>query len=182
VLSEVLEHVPDDLAVLAETWRVLRPGAVAAITVPHKHYPWAWDPINRSLTALHLPPVRRGPLAGIWAEHLRLYDIAELRDVVRRAGFLIEEECAILRHCLPFSHNLIYGIGKPLLESGWLPAGLAGAIDRQRRGDADGTGSRLARALRAVLAVGEHWNRDHEGFEAPSVNLCLKARKPGNGD
>ncbi|MBK9440504.1 MAG: methyltransferase domain-containing protein [Comamonadaceae bacterium] len=178
ILSEVLEHVPDDEAVLREAFRVLRPGAIAAITVPHLNYPWSWDPINRTLEALHLSPIHHGPFAGIWAEHLRLYEIAGLRDVVQRAGFQIETECAMLRYCLPFSHNLIYGIGKPLLESGWLPASLTTAIDRQRRRGEASSGSRIADALRAILAVGERWNRDHEGFSVPSVNLCIKVHKP----
>jgi SAM-dependent methyltransferase len=178
ILSEVLEHVPDDVAVLRETFRVLRPGSVAAITVPHRNYPWLWDPINRTLEALQLSPIRRGPFAGIWAEHLRLYEIAGLRDVLQLAGFQIENECAMLRYCLPFSHNLIYGVGKPLLESGWLPASLASSIDRQRRSREVSTGSRVAGALRALLAVGERWNQDHEGFSVPSVNLCIKVRKP----
>jgi hypothetical protein len=164
--------------VLREAHRVLRPGAAAAITVPHANYPWAWDPLNRTLESLRLPPIRRGPLAGIWAEHLRLYRIAELRDVVRRAGFEIVDECATVRHCLPFSHNLIYGIGKPLLESGVLPAALAAAIDRRRAAGDAGAGSGAARLLRAILATGDDRNRDDEGFDVPSVNLCVKARKP----
>jgi SAM-dependent methyltransferase len=175
ILSEVLEHVDDDQAVLREAFRILRPGAAAVITVPHRRYPWSWDPINRALEAMGFAPVRRGPLAGIWAEHLRLYDMATLRDIVQQAGFVIEEECALLRHCLPFSHNLIYGIGKPLLEAGWLPAGFAAAVDRRRVGVSAGA---LAHAVRALLAVADRWNRDDEGFEVPSLNLCIKARKP----
>jgi SAM-dependent methyltransferase len=178
ILSEVLEHVSDDEAVLREAFRVLRPGSVAAITVPHMNYPWSWDPINWTLKALHLSPIRHGPFAGIWAEHLRLYEIADLRDIVYRAGFLIDAECAMFRYSLPFSHNLIYGIGKPLLESGWLPASLASVIDRQRRSGVVSSRSRIAGALRALLAVGEPWNQDHEGFSVPSLNLCIKARKP----
>ena len=34
IASEVLEHVPDDLAVMAELLRVLRPGGRLAATVP----------------------------------------------------------------------------------------------------------------------------------------------------
>ncbi len=179
VLSEVLEHVADDLAVLREVWRVLRPGAPVAITVPHARYPWAWDPINRTLAALRLPPVRHGPLAGIWAEHRRLYERAALRDVVRRAGFAIEAERSLVRHCLPFSHNLLYGIGKPLLESGWVPQRLARSIDRRRPAGSSNDDSRVAVLLRRLFSVGERWNRDDEGTEGPSVNLCIKARKPG---
>lgn len=178
VLSEVLEHVADDGAVLREVFRVLRPGATVAITVPHARYPWAWDPLNRTLAALRLPPVRRGPLAGIWAEHRRLYERAALRDVLRRSGFAIDAERSLVRHCLPFSHNLLYGIGKPLLESGWLPQRLAQSIDRRRPAGSPGDESPAAALLRWLLSAGERWNRDDEGTDGPSVNLCVKARKP----
>jgi SAM-dependent methyltransferase len=177
ILSEVLEHVGDDAAVLRETLRVLRAGAIAAITVPHVNFPWAWDPINRTLQSMRLQPVRKGPLAGIWAGHVRLYDIDALRRVVQGAGFVIDEERAMVRHCLPFSHNLLYGIGKPLLESGWLPATIAGTIDRARSPNAGP--SRIAADLRRLLALRDGRNRVHEGFDVPSVGLAIKARKPG---
>jgi SAM-dependent methyltransferase len=175
ILSEVIEHVADDVALLREAYRVLRPGGVAAITVPHARYPWAWDPINRTLAACGMPPVRRGPLAGIWAGHVRLYDIDGLRRAVRAAGFVIEAERAMVRHCLPFAHNLLYGIGKPLLESGLLPRGLAGEIDRHRVAGA--RRSHAARALHALLSFGDGRNRVDEGFAGASVGLAIKARK-----
>jgi SAM-dependent methyltransferase len=178
ILSEVIEHVDDDVAVLREAWRVLRPGSVAAITVPHARYPWLWDPLNRTLATLRLPPLRRGPLAGIWAGHRRLYEIDGLRRAVTAAGFAIDEERAFVRYCLPFAHNLFYGIGKPLLDSGWLPASLGATIDRHRAPERSSDSSPLTRALHALCNVGERWNREHEGFAVASVNLAIKARKP----
>jgi SAM-dependent methyltransferase len=178
ILSEVLEHVADDGAVLREVWRVLRRGAIAAITVPHARYPWLWDPLNRTLETLRLPPVRRGPLAGIWAEHRRLYDIGSLRHIVTDAGFEIVRERALLRYCLPFSHNLLYGIGKPLIDSGWLPAAMRTTIDRRRPPSEASRRSLAARGLQALTHTAERWNRQDEGFGVPSLNLALAARKP----
>ncbi|NJL95718.1 MAG: class I SAM-dependent methyltransferase [Anaerolineae bacterium] len=58
ILSEILEHVEDDLRGLQEVFRVLKPGGVVAITVPNANYPFWWDPINKSLevlTGVHIP-------------------------------------------------------------------------------------------------------------------------------
>lgn len=175
ILSEVLEHVDDERTVLVEAFRVLRDDGVLAITVPHANFPWSWDPINRTLHTLGLPPVRRGPLAGIWEGHRRLYEIERLRSLVRDAGFVIEEERAFVRYCLPFSHNLIYGVGKRLVDAEMLPSGLASSIDRY--GATDLAPSSLVRVLRAFLAFGDARNRDDEGFDVPTAHLAVKARK-----
>ena len=39
ILSEILEHIDDDVAGLKEIYRVLKPGGVVAITVPNANYP-----------------------------------------------------------------------------------------------------------------------------------------------
>ncbi len=43
--SEVLEHLPDDQAALAECFRVLRPGGVLVLTVPYRHWFPAYEPL-----------------------------------------------------------------------------------------------------------------------------------------
>jgi len=48
VLSHVLEHFDDPLAVLEEVWRVVRPGGRVLIRTPHYSGPYAWkDPTHR---------------------------------------------------------------------------------------------------------------------------------------
>ncbi|MET0909494.1 MAG: class I SAM-dependent methyltransferase, partial [Ilumatobacteraceae bacterium] len=49
IVSEVLEHVADDVAALRDIRRVVRPGGLIAITVPNADYPLLWDPINKVL-------------------------------------------------------------------------------------------------------------------------------------
>jgi SAM-dependent methyltransferase len=75
VASEVLEHIPDDAAAIAELSRVLRPGGVIAATVP------AWLP-ERICWALsdeyHAPHVPGG--------HVRIYTEPVLRRRLREAG------------------------------------------------------------------------------------------------
>jgi len=178
ILSEILEHIDDDVAGLREVWRVLKPGGVVAITVPHANYPFLWDPINWTLERTLKRPIRRGPLAGIWANHVRLYRREQLRGAVEAAGFVVEAERSFTHTSFPFIHNLVYGLGKPLLESGLLPEGMAVAADRitfdQNRGS-------LLNPINLGVAVLNLFDRPNKLDEPPgrsTVNLAIKGRKP----
>jgi len=173
VLSEVLEHLDDDETGLRDVARVLKPGGVVAITVPCRHYPFWWDPINSCRESVGLAPIRQGVFGGIWTDHQRLYDRPGLADLVRRTGLELVEVRGLVHHCLPFSHNLIYGIGKPLVESGVL----AGA-DRFRYAQrSDSILSPLSWALRLVDAI-DRRNRGPVPEDRSCVSLAVKARKP----
>jgi SAM-dependent methyltransferase len=178
ILSEVLEHIEDDVRGLCEVYRVLKPSGVVAITVPNANYPFWWDPINKSLETLRLPPIKRGMFAGIWANHVRLYTKAQLRQAVEAAGFIVEEERAFTHYCFPFIHNLVYGIGKPLLESGALPERLARAADRTTFDQNDGSLRNPINLGLAILNWFDRPNRLDEPDGRTTVNLALKARKP----
>jgi SAM-dependent methyltransferase len=178
ILSEVLEHIEDDVRGLCEVYRVLKPSGVVAITVPNTNYPFWWDPINKSLETLGLPPIKRGMFAGIWANHVRLYTKAQLRQAVEAAGFIVEEERAFTHYCFPFIHNLVYGIGKPLLESGALPERLARAADRTTFDQNDGSLRNPINLGLAILNWFDRPNRLDEPDGRATVNLALKARKP----
>jgi len=73
ICAEVLEHVPDDRAAMAEVARVLKPGGTAAVSVP-RFWPelvcWALS------DDYHLVP----------GGHVRIYRLAELRRRLRAAG------------------------------------------------------------------------------------------------
>ena len=178
ILSEVLEHLDDDVAALREVYRVLKPGGVVAITVPHANYPFWWDPINKTLETLFNTHIQRGVFAGIWANHVRLYLPDELRTAVDDAGFIVEDERSFTHHSFPFIHNLVYGIGKPLLEGGFLPQNMAQAADRTTFDQNDGS---LLNPINLGLRVFNYFDRPNKINEPPNrstVNLALKGRKP----
>jgi SAM-dependent methyltransferase len=178
ILSEILEHLDDDIAGLREVWRVLRPGGVAAITVPNANYPFPWDPINWTLERVLHTRIRRGPLAGIWANHVRLYQRDQLRTAVEEAGFVVEAERSFTHYSFPFIHNLVYGLGKPLLESGLMPEGMANAADRTTFDKNRGS---LLNPISLGIAVLNLCDRPNKLDEPPgrsTVNLAIKARKP----
>jgi SAM-dependent methyltransferase len=118
VLSEVLEHLPDDLGALREVKRVLKPGGVIAITVPHQDYPLLWDPINWSRERFNLPPIRSWFFGGLWTNRERLYTRTGILGLVQQAGLCAEDVRQLVHYCFPFAHNLVYGLGKWLVESG----------------------------------------------------------------
>ena len=178
ILSEILEHVDDDVRGLREVLRVLKPGGVVAITVPNANYPFLWDPINRTLETLFDRHIQHGPLAGIWANHVRLYARDQLRAAVEDAGLLVEQERAFTHYSFPFIHNLVYGLGKPLLESGRLPQSMATAADRTTFDQNDGSLLNPINLGLAVFNAVDRLNRLNEPEGTSTVNLCLKARKP----
>ena len=178
ILSEILEHIDDDVAGLREALRVLKPGGVAVITVPNANYPFLWDPINRTLETLFHRHIGRGVLAGIWANHVRLYTREQLRDSVLTAGFMVETERAFTHYSFPFIHNLVYGLGKPLLESGRMPQSMANAADRTAFEKNSGS---LLNPINLGLKVLNFFDRGNVMDEPPgrsTVNLCIKGRKP----
>lgn len=177
ILSEILEHIEDDVAGLREVRRVLKPGGVVAITVPNANYPFLWDPINKTLETLFHTKIRRGPLAGIWANHVRLYTREQLRTAVERAGLVVEAERAFTHYSFPFIHNLVYGLGKPLLESGLLPGKLADAADRTAFDRNNGSLLNPINLGVAVLNFFDRPNKLNEPSGRSTVNLALLGRK-----
>lgn len=179
VCSEVLEHLDDDQAAVAELCRVLQPGGVAAITVPSAEYPITWDPPNFLLERLTGRSLRgERPWSGIWYGHRRLYRPAQLRRLLEEAGFEVEEERSLTHSCPPFAHLLLYGLLKPLLVRGLLPRRLSGVGDRFRSPEAP-----ISAPVRLAMRVLERIDRPNDDPQQAEhvrtfVALAIKGRKP----
>jgi SAM-dependent methyltransferase len=181
IFSEVIEHVPDDAAALAELYRILAPGGRLALTTPNADYPLLWDPLNKVLEATTGGHIQRGPLAGIWANHVRLYSLESLEQVVTEAGFHIARLKCHTRFAFPFIHNLVYGLGKELLERGVLPESMAQAADRYALDEDPKRGSFLnpvRLGLRAFNAVDALNDRFPPRPDRPFLIIALDLRKP----
>lgn len=77
IAAEILEHIVDDGAALAELARLLRPGGTLAVTVPS----WLPEKVCWSLSAeYHAPAVPDG--------HVRIYSLRRLRALLRTAGLV----------------------------------------------------------------------------------------------
>jgi glycosyltransferase involved in cell wall biosynthesis/ubiquinone/menaquinone biosynthesis C-methylase UbiE len=179
LMSEVLEHLADDRAAMREVYRVLKPGGVLALSVPHANYPLLWDPINKTLEALGMAPFRdAGPITGLWSNHWRLYRPSELRDVLGTAGFTIDRLEEQTHYAFPFIHFIVYSIGKPLIEHNLLPTRLRDSADRFRGERNSGS---LLNPINAGVKLFRRFDRrnDHlTGDEQTFVNIVVKAHKP----
>lgn len=179
LMTEVLEHVEDDRGALREAFRVLKPGGVLALSVPHARYPFLWDPINRTWAALGGRPLRRGPLVGIWTNHQRLYLPQDLCARLQEVGFRVEVLEESTHYSFPFLHFLVYGVGKPLLERNLLPRSLRERADRF--GDAGGRGTR-PNVIDLGVALFRLFDRLNDTSAVANkktfVNVLIKARKP----
>ena len=80
VTSEVLEHIQDDVSVISELHRVLKPGCSLGVTVPS----WWPEKINWMLSDEYHAPKSVGG-------HVRIYSATELKAKLRSAGLEVTD-------------------------------------------------------------------------------------------
>jgi SAM-dependent methyltransferase len=176
IISEVLEHLDDDAAGMREVARVLKPGGVCAVTVPNAGYPPLWDPLNYGRERLGLGHFRSEPLSGIWTDHRRLYSKGQLVALVEDAGLQVTDVRLETRYSIPFSHNIVYGLGKYVVQKNIAGRSAGGKSSRFAFWTEERklTPARLAASL---ITAFDRFNRERYE-EGAAVSLCLRAVKP----
>ena len=118
ICSEVLEHLTNEKKALGEISRILKKNGTLLITVPGYNFPFLWDPINWILMRFFKTHVNKNIwfLAGIWAGHERLYEVNDLGEKIKNAGFSVLKINGVISFCWPFSHFILYGLGKNIVE------------------------------------------------------------------
>jgi SAM-dependent methyltransferase len=176
IISEVLEHLDDDGQAMREIARVLKPGGVCAITVPNAGYPPLWDPLNYGRERLGLGHFTSEPLSGIWTDHRRLYRRQQLVTLVESAGMEVTDTRLETRYSIPFSHNIVYGLGKYVVQRNLAGRGDGGKASRFAfwTEERNLTPARLAAS---VITAFDRFNQESYP-DGAAVSLCLRAVKP----
>lgn len=107
VMSEVAEHLPNDVKGLKEIKRVLKNDGILCLTVPNANYPFMWDPLNKIMETVTGNHIKDGFWAGLWFNHIRLYTVDQMKAVVEKAKLKVQTAEALTFWCLPFNHHLV---------------------------------------------------------------------------
>ncbi|HKO18839.1 MAG TPA: class I SAM-dependent methyltransferase [Acidobacteriaceae bacterium] len=134
ILNEVLEHVPDDRAVLTEVARVLRWRGLLLVFSPNRRFPFETHGLHHRTDGHSIPPVRTfgfpwlpaaigERLAMPWA---RNYWPSELQRLVRASGFHIYRTTYVWQTF----ENISRARGRLLTASAPLLRRVANALER----------------------------------------------------
>lgn len=118
ISSEVMEHLPDDVKALKGLLKLTKKGGTLLISVPHANYPFLWDPLNWILERFFNTHVNKNIwwLAGIWADHERLYTQEQITIAAKNAGWKVVNVKSVVHYSWPLSHFWLYGVGKNIVE------------------------------------------------------------------
>ncbi len=156
---DVIEHVDDDESVIREISRVTKKDGILLLSVPHRNFPFTYDPVNALLGI-----IGRKIGIGIWGfGHLRLYDERGLSRILRVNGFEIER----VEYLNSYFSGLVEGYSSNMLYR----------FFKSKRGVSK-KGQRspprvLQKATESVLSL----DRRLFGSSKRSVGIMIRARK-----
>lgn len=180
VCTEVLEHIPDDARAVSELYRVLKKGGTLAVTVPNHNYPFLWDPLNKVREGLglgHFSP-ENAWFGGLWHMHIRLYHPHEVRALLERGGFTVEQVQGLTHYCLPFT-QIALQLGKKLYTRLPVPKYVYSSMEKFEWRQASDRRRRV-NPFQWGLSVFKAVDRLNDGFESvekSSMCVALKLRK-----
>lgn len=174
IMSEVIEHVKDEKKVLKEAMRVIKKGGILTLTTCNINYPFLWDPINWVLQHFFNTHIQKGFWAGIWSQHLRLYEKNKISKLIKEAGFKIENEKILTSWCLPFNHYLINFVAiilSKLFYWGNVPKTFAGGMIKFQN-------TKQLLPVRIIFLLVNTYDRLNDMFtQRQGVSIFIKARK-----
>lgn len=173
VCSEVLEHLPDDIAGLKEFRRVLKPGGLVAITVPSHNYPFLWDPINWVLEHFGDTHFEDGFWAGVWNQHIRLYTPELLIDTINKSGLKLLDIKCLTNVGLPFNHYLL-NIGYNIRKSKIISKSITGSLNKFKKGpNSQGVYQKFLALVNQIDVA----NNQEFSLDTPTVGIFALASK-----
>jgi len=152
---------------------------LTAITYYYPHWTGLTAYAQRLAEGLFRRPIQRGPSAGIWSNHQRLYERDQLVGLVRRAGFAIECVEELTHYCFPGTRTIVYTLGKGLIEHNLLPKSVSKSTHRFRGQENRGSLLNPVNWMLALFDGIDHLNTDsfRMGTKRTLVNISVKARK-----
>lgn len=173
IMSEVAEHLSDDLKGFKQVYRVLKPGGIICITVPNADYPIFWDPVNWILEKLFSNHIRSGFWSGIWNQHIRLYKKEKLEMLIKKTGFKILDSCSYTWWSLPFNHYLV-NLTARLIHREGSPKKIIMAINKFNKGGYKKP--TIIKYIFKVISLNDKVN-DLFKFKSIGVGIFIKASK-----
>ncbi len=173
ICSEVLEHLPDDVAGLKEFKRIIKKGGKIAITVPSHNYPLLWDPVNWLLEHLFNFHFKNGFWAGVWNQHIRLYTPQSLVSAVESAGLTVNKIKVITNRGIPFNHFLL-NIGYNIRKSKLFPKTITTTLNKfTSETKPDNWYQQLLNFIKYI----DGYNDREFSLSTPTVGIFIEAQK-----
>ncbi|MCS7036071.1 MAG: methyltransferase domain-containing protein [Saprospiraceae bacterium] len=118
VSCEVIEHVGEPRRMLAEIYRVLRPGGRLVMTFPSRGFPFTYDPVNYVWLRLRKPHQREYAIAqGAYAfGHTYLIDRREFLQWADEQGFEVVEQRGLSHYLVGLLEMYHTGLLQRLLK------------------------------------------------------------------